>query len=97
MHFWLAPQAPPQPVPSDQPVSAQAPPSQIELIEPASEVPDQFKQLVRRVKKQLIKQYDENLANAYNVFVSEINKGTAENDLLDAGDDLAEAFDDARK
>ena len=92
-----AAQAPPQPVPSDQPVSAQAPPSQIELIEPASEVPDQFKQLVRRVKKQLIKQYDENLANAYNVFVSEINKGTAENDLLDAGDDLAEAFDDARK
>jgi hypothetical protein len=67
-----------------------------EVMEPSVDVPEQFKQIFRRARKQLLKQADVDLLQAFNGFVSALNEGRSDNDLIELGDDLADAFDDAR-
>jgi hypothetical protein len=67
-----------------------------EVVRPTVDVPDQFKQVVRRARKQLVKHADPDLQQAFNAFVSALNEGRPEEDLIELGDDLADAFDDAR-
>jgi molecular chaperone DnaK (HSP70) len=67
-----------------------------EVLEPTVDVPDQFKQIVRRARKQLLKDADADLLQAFNGFVSALNEGRSEEDLIELSDDLADAFDDAR-
>jgi hypothetical protein len=66
------------------------------VLEPTVDVPDQFKQIVRRARKQLLKDADADLLQAFNGFVSALNEGRSEEDLIELSDDLADAFDDAR-
>ena len=66
------------------------------FIEPAVDVPDQFKSLVRRAKKQLLKELNENLLKSFNEFVTALNEGKALDILEDLGDDLEDAYHDAR-
>jgi hypothetical protein len=70
-----------------------SPPS---LIEPAVDVPEQFKQIFRRSKKLLTKQYDQELFDSLNAFSAALNENKPLEELEDIGDDLAEVFDDAR-
>ena len=59
-------------------------------------IPAEFKQLVRRSLKQIEKQYNEKLVSAFNQFAAALNTGADEDDIMDLGDQLADAFDDAR-
>ena len=83
-----------------QPTGAVEPPpaeGQIEgLLIPTVEVPDQFKQIVRRAKKQLLRKFDRELFTAFNAFVTALNLGKSEEELEEVGDDLADAHEDAR-
>jgi hypothetical protein len=60
------------------------------------EVPAEYRQLVRRSRKQIDKQYNSKLAEKFNQFITVLNSGAGEADLEEIGDDLADAFDDAR-
>jgi len=98
------PQQPPQqPVPQVQsnvpPVQPAAPSDQVldNIVEPVIPVPDEFKQVVRRSKKLLLKSFDQKLLDALNTFMNVLNSGATEDPLEEAGDDLADAYDDARK
>jgi molecular chaperone DnaK (HSP70) len=78
------------------PEAASPPGTAAEVMEPSVDVPEQFKQIFRRARKQLLKQADVDLLQAFNGFVSALNEGRSDNDLIELGDDLADAFDDAR-
>jgi molecular chaperone DnaK len=67
------------------------------IIEPTIEVPEQFKAIVRRAKKQLVKEINAELLKAYNDFATALNSGKSIKDLEPIGDDLADAYDDARR
>ena len=66
-------------------------------LEPNREIPDQFKQVVRRAQKLLIKSSAPQLLNTLNEFIAALNRGVAEDDLVEFGDNLADAFDEARR
>jgi hypothetical protein len=66
-------------------------------LQPNREVPDQFKQTVRRAEKQLLKQPDARLLEAFNTFIAAFNAGTGEDDLVNLGDKLADVFDEVRR
>lgn len=67
------------------------------LIEPLVPVPEQFKQVVRRSRKQLTKNPDLKLLAALNAFIDALNRGVGGVELEDIGDDLADRFDAARE
>ena len=65
--------------------------------EPAREVPEQFKSIVRRAQKQLLKQADPRLQAALNGFITALNDGAPEEDLLELGDTLGDVYDEVRR
>lgn len=67
------------------------------LIEPEVEVPEQFKQILRRSRKQLLKKFDQPLLDAFNAFAIAINSNELLENLEDLGDTLADTYDDARR
>jgi len=67
------------------------------LIEPQKEIPAQFKQMVRRGKKQLLKKFDQRLLDAFNAFSSALNAGQTEEEVEDIGDNLADVFDEIKQ
>jgi molecular chaperone DnaK (HSP70) len=71
--------------------------SPLGLTEPTRPVPEQFKQVVRRVQKQLIRQPDPDLLKTWSAFVTALNAGQPESTLEELGDELADAFDRTRK
>lgn len=85
------PAEPQQKPPTDQPDLSTV------MEEPVTEVPAQFKQMVRRVRKQLFKQFDSELLAMYNQFIKNLNAGYSEEDLADLGDELADLYDDAKQ
>ena len=87
---------PPTPAPPAAAPAAAQPAGVPGLIAPTAEVPAQFKQVVRRANKLLLKKSAPELLEAFNAFTTALNAGTPEDDLLDVGDDLADAYDDAR-
>ena len=91
---------PPLPVPSAESVEKKAAesgvaPSEIHVLN--NPIPEQFKQLVRRVQKQMTKESNPQLLKALNAFIDKLNAGAAEDDLVDLGDELADAFDAVRR
>lgn len=101
--------APPQPA-SPEPAraatqgQAQAPPAgapqasgESAIIEPAREVPEQFRGTIRRAHKQLLKQPDPKLVAAFNAFTTAVNEGKPEDDLIDLGDELENVYHDCRR
>jgi len=66
-------------------------------LRPNRDVPEQFKQTVRRAEKHLLKQPDARLLEAFNTFIAAFNAGTGEDDLVDLGDKLADLFDEVRR
>ena len=85
-----APQEQPAPAPA-------APPAPSGVMEPAQPVPEQFKQIVRRAHKQLLREPDAGLLEAWKAFVTALNAGQSEVQLEELGDALADAFDQTRK
>nr|MDQ3804811.1 hypothetical protein [Acidobacteriota bacterium] len=67
-----------------------------QIVEPAREVPEQFKGTIRRAHKQLLKHPDPKLLEAFNAFAAALNAGTAEDDLIDLGDELEDVYQECR-
>jgi molecular chaperone DnaK (HSP70) len=61
------------------------------------EVKDEFKSLVRRAHKQLLRGTNPALVAAYNAFVTAANSGTADEQLTDLFDELDEAYSAAKR
>jgi len=87
--------APPSP-PSGESAPVPQPDGEPALIQPTQPVPDQFKSIVRRAEKWVLRYGDGELREAYNGFVAALNQGPPEDELTDLGDDLADAYSDAR-
>jgi len=59
-------------------------------------VPEEFRSIARRSYKRLLDQRDPKLLAAYTAFVSALNSGADEDDLIDLGDGLGDAYLDSR-
>jgi len=57
-------------------------------------MPEKFKQMVRRAQKQLTKEMNPKLLQAFNQFFKKLNIGKPEADLEELGDELADIFDE---
>ena len=68
-----------------------------DIVEPVVAIPDQFKQVVRRSRKLLVKSFDNKLVKALNTFTAALNAGHSEDDLEDLGDALADVYEDVKK
>ena len=66
------------------------------LVVATGEVPDQFKQLVRRARKLLLQSGSPTLLAALNAFITRLNDGGSESELEEIGDYLAEVYDNTR-
>ena len=88
------PSTPEQPAP--QASAAQSGAGNGAILEPSSEVPDQFKGLVRRAHKQLLNRPDPKLLRIYNEFVTALNQGQTDEDLEDLGEDLKDVYQQCR-
>ena len=96
--------APPSPAPApappagppQQPAAVPAPAAS-PILEAKNPVPDQFKSTVRRTQKQLMKAMDPALLAAFSKFITLLDTGAPSTELEAAGDDLAEALEDARR
>jgi molecular chaperone DnaK (HSP70) len=78
-------------------VSPSQQPSVEGIIEPVVEIPDQFKSIVRRTKKQLVKKPNVDLVEAFNVFINALNAGEPLGKLEELYDELADTYDEARR
>ena len=67
------------------------------LIEAQVEIPEQFKSLIRRAQKQLLKQHNSQLAKSFNAFITTSNEGGTAEDLEDLALDLEHDYHEARK
>ncbi|MBN1894613.1 Hsp70 family protein [bacterium] len=67
------------------------------MIEPACPVPEQFKSIVRRSQKSLIKGANPELLKAYNEFISALNAGKTGEPLEELGDTLEDVYADTKK
>lgn len=61
------------------------------------EVKDEYKGILRRSRKQLLRRIDTDLVEAYNTFAKAVNEGRSEETVQDLADDLGDAYDDARR
>lgn len=59
--------------------------------------PAEFRPYVRRARRHLEETFDEELAKAFNDFAVAVNTQVPEDELIDLGDALTEALDDARR
>jgi hypothetical protein len=94
-------QVPPTPSPQEAAIAATSPPAEdrtgdVEIIEPVAEVPDQFKSIVRRARKLMLKNPDPRLISAFNSFTAALNGGNGEEELADLGDELEDTYHDCR-
>ena len=88
--------APDEPAPVAEVVAAPAAQGDAETIAPTQEIPDQFKSLVRRAQKLLLKKSTPELLQAFNAFVTALDAGQPEDALLDLADELEDVYHDAR-
>lgn len=92
---------PPPPGPVSQTVTAPRPTDQNQqqytLVEPKVEIPDQFKTTLRRSLRQIERQYNQKLVEAYNAFITALNEGKLKDELIDFEDDLLDVYEDVRK
>lgn len=70
------------------------PPAQAGIIEPKKEIPDEFKSIVRRTQKKLIKIMNPTLLKALNEFITALNAGKRDEELEELGDRLADVYHD---
>ncbi|MBN2202416.1 Hsp70 family protein [bacterium] len=96
--------AQPQPATSPAPPAAPAPeqpapptPDAGAIPEPAVPVPEQFKSIVRRSQKLLLKEIDAGLLKAFTDFITALNSGVTGEKLEDLGDTLEDVYADAKK
>ena len=68
----------------------------VDLPEATAPVPEEFRSIARRSYKRLLDQRDPKLLAAYTAFVSALNSGADEDDLIDLGDGLGDAYLDSR-
>jgi molecular chaperone DnaK (HSP70) len=80
---------PPHPVPDSKPVSSDG-----AIVEPTVDVPAEFKSIVRRARKKLLKTLNPDLLNAFNAFTNALNAGTPEDELEELGDALGDIYHD---
>ena len=80
----------------DRSEAAQTPSVSQDVPQPQAEVPSQFKSIVRRSQKVLLRKTAPELATAYNEFIAALNAGAPAEDLENLGDDLEDAYHDAR-
>ena len=66
------------------------------LIEPFTEIPDKYKMLVRRSKKQILLNPDPALIEAYNTFIKGLNNNLSESELAKLHEQLNKAFQDTK-
>jgi molecular chaperone DnaK (HSP70) len=78
------------------PEAATLEPTTVELLKPVAEVPEAYKRIVRRAAKHLRESPAPALLNAFNAFVSSLNKGADPADLDDLGDELEDAYFESR-
>jgi molecular chaperone DnaK (HSP70) len=64
--------------------------------EPVKEVPDKYKMLLRRSKKQILKDQDPQLIAAYNAFVDALNKNADDAELAKLDGELNKVFQGAK-
>lgn len=67
------------------------------LLALTSEVVDEYKGILRRSRKQLMRRIDTELVKAYNNFAKAVNEGRPANEIEELGDELGDAYDDARR
>jgi molecular chaperone DnaK (HSP70) len=67
------------------------------LVELTVEVGEQFRSILRRAKKQLLRRVDKELVKAYNAFALAANARRPEAELTDLSDELEDAYSDARR
>jgi len=89
------PQPAASPAPSPTP-SASAEGEETAMVLPRVDVPDEFKSIRRRAQKQIERKFDGKLLAAYNAFVTALNNGIAGDELEELGDQLEDAYHDAR-
>ena len=87
----------PRPPASAGPAAAAPAPGAGALVVLGVEVKDEFKSLVRRVQKQLLRETNPALVAAYNAFATAANAGTADDQLTDLFDELDEAYGNAKR
>jgi molecular chaperone DnaK len=68
----------------------------LQLIQPAVEVPEQFKSVVRRAQRLLARGIYPELAETYNAFINALNSGKTGPDLDDLRDELEDVYQDSR-
>ena len=91
------PYRPPPPTPAQEPAEVSTNgPVELVSIEPG-DVPDEFRTYVRRARKHLADTFDPELAKAFNAFATAVNAHAPEDEVLNLGDTLTEALDDARR
>jgi molecular chaperone DnaK (HSP70) len=66
------------------------------LIEPSAEIPDKYKMLIRRSKKQILFNPDPVLVEAYNTFIKGLNENFGESELVKMSEQLNKAFQDTK-
>lgn len=88
---------PPQPATAEQATGATATseptPGQSEhIVETTVDVPAEYRSLIRRTKKQLLKKPDAELLTALNTFIIALNEGKSEDELINLNDELEDAY-----
>lgn len=63
---------------------------------PMVEIPDEFKSIVRRTQKLLLKKPSSVLAESANRFMSALNAGQTGDELSELGDELEDTYHDCR-
>jgi molecular chaperone DnaK (HSP70) len=61
------------------------------------EVKDEYRGILRRSRKQLVRKIDPDLVEAYNVFARAVNANKPADVVQDLADELGDAYDDARR
>lgn len=93
----VVPPPPPATTPASVPTDGGGAPPDGLLIEVTTELSDEHKGVLRRARKQLLRKPDNGLVEAYNDFVRAANSGRPADELTDLGDDLEDAYQDARR
>ncbi len=84
-------EAAPSPMPPNQPAATTA-----AIVQPTVDVPAEFRQIVRRSSRLLLDGGSDKLRDALNRFVTLLNAGAANSELEEAGDLVADAYDECK-
>ena len=61
------------------------------------EVKDEYRSILRRTRKQLLRKIDPDLVEAYNNFAKAVNENGSVDIVQNLADDMGDAYDDARR